>query len=184
MNNGTDHTLLCWSFKSIPGCLTVQGHCCMPQPCTLAHFNCTWAFSLPEHFLEHLFDRNFEKRPEPPGTALRRSSFIVEMFYGGQFCQKRPHHLSLPVITRLPCSRTLIKLQKHSGFRSTKGLRWRVWKLTESGLGKTKYWSSLAMPLCKDKFPFASAHRHCPGSSREGLGRSISVKQVTAGYLI
>ena len=77
MNTGTDQTLLCWSFSSLTGGLAVRGHCCVPQPCTLTLFSCTLVSSSVGHFLGHVLESNFGRRPKPSGTALRRSPFMM-----------------------------------------------------------------------------------------------------------
>ena len=57
----------------------MRGHCCMPQPCTLTLFSCTLLFSSVGHFLGHVLESNFGRRPKPSGTALRRSPFVMEL---------------------------------------------------------------------------------------------------------
>ena len=74
MNTGTDHTLLCWSFRSLAGGLAV----CVPQTCTLTLFSCTLVSSSAGHFLGHDLESNFGRRLKPSDTALRRFPFMME----------------------------------------------------------------------------------------------------------
>ena len=50
----------------------------MPQPCTLTLFSCTLVSSSAGHFLGHVYESNFGRRPKPSGTALRRCPFMME----------------------------------------------------------------------------------------------------------
>ena len=73
-----------------------KGHCCVPPPCTLTRFSCSLVFSSTGHFLEHILDSNFERRPKPSGTALRRSPFFMEtLLWRPALSQKCP--LPVPV---------------------------------------------------------------------------------------
>ena len=77
--HGHSPLLLCWSFRSLAGGLAVQGHCCVPPPCTLTLFSCSLVFSSAGHFLGHLLESSFGTRPTPSGSALRRSPCFREM---------------------------------------------------------------------------------------------------------
>ena len=57
----------------------MRGHCSVPQPCTLTLFSCTLVSSSAGHFLGHVLESNFGRRPKPSGTALRRSPFMMEL---------------------------------------------------------------------------------------------------------
>ena len=48
-------------------------------PCTLTLFSCTLVSSSAGHFLGHVLESNFGRRPKPSGTALRRSPFVMEL---------------------------------------------------------------------------------------------------------
>jgi len=104
---------------------------------------------------------------------------------GGHLYHKNARCLSVGLVTGLPHSSTVTKLQEQSGLCQQKRLRSRVWKWNESSSEQTKPFCFLAVLLWwVSIFLFISTHGHYPGTPSKILRKSISDTLFSAGSFI
>ncbi|KAK4805998.1 hypothetical protein QYF61_006975 [Mycteria americana] len=146
-----------------------KGHCCVPPPCTLTHFSCSLVFSSTGHFVELLLDSNFERRPKPSGTVLRRSLFFMEtLLWRPALSQKCP--LPVPACghrtaTQHGCDQAARALRPYTNTRDQK----ESVEVEREEPWKSKCWCSWQCCHAGTLVPSNSAHKNSPCSSKMAL---------------